>query len=404
MSEFVYKAITASGQTVEGAMEGKDEKSVVQSLQQMGYIPLRIATQEAKGVGFSFSSFFPQRVGVKNLLIFTQELSTLVGSGLPIDRSLNILASMTENVKLQEIVRDVLKKIQEGSSLGDALESYPKIFSKLYVNMVKAGESGGFLEVILVRLAKYLESSKEIRDSVVSAMIYPAILVVASSAIVAFLVTFLIPRFTNMFSDMGQALPLPTQIVMLASKGVTSYWYFVIGTGVFLYFGLKAYQQNEERKLRWDTMKLKMVLLGDLLMKVEIARFARTLGTLLQSGVPILTALNLVKGISQNLAISRSIAVLHDRLREGKGIAKSLEENKIFPMLAIHMIGVGEETGKLDEMLNRVAQTYEENVQTAVKRVVSILEPLIILVMGVVVGFIFIAMLFPIISMIDIAM
>jgi len=402
MGEFVYKAITASGQTVEGSMEGKDERSIVQSLHQMGYIPLRVAVAEIKRSSGGLSAFLPQRLGLQNLLVFTQELATLVSAGLPIDRSLKILVSMTENRKLQDVIRDVLRKIEGGTSLGDALESHPKTFPKLYVNMVKAGETGGFLDAILTRIVKYLQSSKELRDSVVSAMIYPLILTVVSGLSIAILVTYVIPRFAGMFSDMGQAMPLPTQIVLTFSQVVQDYWYIIGGAVALAYVGLKAYIQVPARKLQWDTFKLGVVMVGDLIKKIEIARFARTMGTLLQSGVPILTALNLVKEISQNMAIGQTIAHVHDRLREGKGVAKALEEKGVFPPLAVHMIAVGEETGKLDEMLNKIAETFEGNVQTTVKRFVSLLEPLIILLMGAVIGFIVISMLLAIFGMTDI--
>jgi general secretion pathway protein F len=398
MAEFLYKAATLTGQTVEGSMDGKDEATVVQSLHQLGYIPIRITSTQEKGPGLRFSSFLPQGVGVKNLLIFTQELSTLVSAGLPIDRSLDILGSLTENGRLREAVKDVLKRIEGGDSLAEALGQYPRIFSKLYLNMVKAGESGGFLEAILSRLAQYLQSTKEIKEYLISVMIYPLILTIVSGISITILVTFVIPRFARIFSDMGQTIPLPTQIMLSTSQIVRGYWWIGVGGVALIYLGFNMYTKNEERRLGWDRFKLRWIAVGDLIKKVEVARFARTLGTLLQSGVSILPALNLVREISQNQAISRAIGHIHDRLREGKGISKSLEETDIFPPLAVHMIGVGEETGKLDEMLIKVAETYEENVQSAMKRFVSLLEPLIILIMGGVVGFIVISMLLAIFS------
>jgi len=398
MPGYLYKAMTVSGQTVEGSMDGNDEAAVVQNLHQLGYIPIRITTTREEEHGFSFSSILPQRVGVKNLLVFTQELSTLVSAGLPIDRSLEILGTLTENRRLREAVNDVLKRIEGGNSLAEALGQYPRIFPRLYINMVKAGESGGFLEAILSRLAQYLQSTKEIKEYLISVMIYPVILTIASGMSVIILITFVIPRFAKIFFDMGQAIPLPTQIMLSTSQIVRGYWWVGVGMGASAYFGLKAYTKDEERKLRWDRFKLRWIAVGDLIKKVEVARFARTLGTLLQSGVSILPALNLVKEISQNQAISRAIAHIHDRLREGKGVSKTLEETDVFPPLAVHMIGVGEETGRLDEMLIKVAESYEENVQTALKRFVSLLEPLIILIMGGIVGFIVISMLLAIFS------
>jgi len=398
MPEYLYKATTLSGQTVEGSMEGINEEMIVKSLHQLGYIPIRIATTQEKGSGGRSFSFLPKRVGVKSLMIFTQELSTLVSAGLSIDRSLELLGGLTESERLSEVVKDVLKRVQGGSSLAEALGGHPRIFSKLYVNMVRAGESGGFLETILSRLAQYLESSKEIKDQIVSVMIYPLILMMVSGASITVLVTFVIPRFATVFSDMGQAIPLPTQIILTVSQSVRDYWWAGVGMMALMYFGLKFYTRDEERRWQWDRFKLRWVVIGDLIKKTEVARFARTLGTLLQSGVSILPAFNLVREISQNQAISRSISHVHDRLREGKGISKSLEETGVFPPLAVHMIGVGEETGRLDAMLIKVAESYEENVRTAVKRFVSLLEPMILLIMGGVVGFIVLSILLAITS------
>jgi general secretion pathway protein F len=398
MPEFLYKATTLGGETVEGLMDGKDEESIIQGLHRLGYIPIRITSTQERKPSLRLSSFLPQRVGVKNLLIFTQELSTLISAGLPLDRSLGILGTLTENERLSEAVKDVLKRIEGGNSLAEALGNHPRIFPKLYVNMVKAGESGGFLEVILSRLAQYLQSTKEIRDYLISVMIYPLILMVVSGVSIVILMTFVIPRFARIFSDMGQAIPLSTQIMLSISYSIKSYWWIGLGIILMIYLGLRIYNQDEERRLRWDKFKLRWVAIGDLIKKVEVARFSRTLGTLIQSGVSILPALNLVKEISQNRVISRSIAYVHDRLREGKAISKSLEEAGVFPPLAVHLISVGEETGKLDAMLIKVAESYEENVRNTIKRFVSLLEPLIILVMGAVVGFIVISMLLAIFS------
>ncbi len=403
MAEYLYKATTLSGQTVEGAMDGRDEEAIIQGLHQLGYIPIRIVSHEEKGTGVQLPSFLRRRVGVKSLFTFTQELSSLTSAGLPLDRSLSILGTLTENDTLREAVKDVLKKVEGGNSLAEALSNHPRIFPKLYINMVKAGESGGFLETILYRLAQYLESTKAIKDQIISVLIYPLILALVSGISISILVTFVIPRFAKIFSDMGQAIPLPTQIVLLFSQFVRGYWWVVLGMIALIYYGLKMYKKDEERKWKWDRYKLRWAAVGDLITKVEVARFARTLGTLLQSGISILPAFNLVKEISQNEAISRAIANVHDRLREGKGMSKSLEETGVFPPLAVHMIGVGEETGRLDEMLVKVAETYEENVRTTVKRVVSLIEPLILLVMGAIVGFIVLSILLAISSITEVS-
>ncbi|MBM4277262.1 MAG: type II secretion system F family protein [Deltaproteobacteria bacterium] len=398
MTEFLYKATTLSGQTVEGSMDGRDEAAVVQSLHHMGYIPIRIGPVEAKERSFQLSSLILHRIGIRDLLVFTQEFSTLLSSGLPIDRSLRILGSLSENRKLRETVKDVLQRVEGGSSLAEALGFHSRVFPKLYVNMVRAGEAGGFLETIFSRLTRYLQSAKKVRETLVSVMIYPLILTFVSGVSIVILVTFVVPRFARIFSDMGQAIPIPTQIVLAISHFISDYWWIGLSFAFLIYFGLKVYTRHEERRFHWDRFKLRWIIIGDLIKKGEVARFARTLGTLLQSGVSILPALNLVKEISQNRAVSRAIGAIHDRLREGKGISKSLVETGVFPPLAVHMIGVGEETGRLDEMLVRVAEVYEENVQNALKRFVSLLEPAVILIMGGLVGFIVISMLLAIFS------
>ena len=289
-------------------MEGHDEKAVVRDLHQTGLYSGSPRPRPRKPQGVPAASLFlPQRVGMKNLLIFTQELSTLVSAGLPIDRSLQILGSVTENARLKEVVQDILTQIEGGNSLAEALGNHPRIFSKLYINMVKAGESGGFLEVILQRLAKYFQSSKEIRDHLISVLIYPIILTAVSGMAITIMVTFVVPRFAKIFADSGKAIPLPTQMILLFSQYFRDYWWAIPGAIALVYFWLKVYTQDEERRWRWDSFKLRVVAVGDLIKKVEVARFARTLGTLLQSGVPILPALGLTKEISQNLAISRSI-------------------------------------------------------------------------------------------------
>jgi type II secretion system protein F len=383
---------------VEGSMEGRDEMTVVQSLHRLGYIPIRIQSAEKRDSALTLSDLLPRRIGMKDLLVFTQELSTLIAAGLPIDRSLRILSALTENRRLREVVKDILKRVEGGNSLAEALSAHPGVFQKLYVNMVRAGEAGGFLETILSRLAGYLQNIKQIRDALISVMIYPLILTLVSGISIAILVTFVVPRFAKIFSDMGQAIPLPTQIVLSVSHFLRGYWWVGIGSILLIYLAFKAYTRDEERRFRWDAFKLRWFLVGELIRKIEVARFSRTLGTLLQSGVSILPALDLVREISQNRMISRAIGYVHDRLREGKGISKSLEETAAFPPLAVHMVGVGEETGRLDEMLLRIAEVFEENIQNGMKRLISLLEPMVILIMGGLVGFIVISMLLAIFS------
>jgi type II secretion system protein F len=402
MVEYAYKASDFSGKIFEGAMEGRDEKAVVESLQKMGYIPIRIkAIEERKGLSGAALAVYFERITVKDLLVFTQEMSTLLDAGLPLDRSLQILTELAEKEKFREIVRDILKKIESGRSFSEALSAHPAVFPKLYINMTRAGEAGGILNTILSRLGRYLQSSKEMKDYLISVMIYPLVLTFVSALSIIILLTFVIPRFAKIFSDMGQAIPLPTQIMLAVSKGVREYWWVGLGGVAVLWLGVKAYLRTEEGRESWDRFTLKLVLVGTIVRQVEVARFARTLGTLIQSGVPILQAMQIVRETVGNVIMARSIGEVQTGIKQGGGISRILQESKIFPPLAVHMIAVGEETGRLDEMLIKVAENYEVALQNSLKRFINLLEPLIILFMGGVVGFIVVSMLMAIFSVND---
>jgi len=396
--EFSYKATDRSGKIFEGAMEGRDEKAVVESLQKLGYIPIRVLVTQATGMMKPRIRSYFERITLKDLMVFTQELATLLEAGLPLDRSLQILSELTEKEKFREVVRDLLRRIEAGSSFSEALSSYPGIFPRLYINMVKAGEVGGVLNLILARLTKYLQTSKETREYLVSVLIYPALLTLVSGASIVILLTFVIPRFAKIFADMGGTIPLPTQILLSVSQFIKDYWWALAGGLGAIGFGIRSYTKQGEGKVQWDQLKLRLSIVGDLVKQREIARFARTLGTLIQSGVPILQALQIVRETVNNEIISRSIGEVHTVVKQGGGISKTLQNQGIFPPLAVHMITVGEETGKLDEMLIRVAETYEASLQNALKRFISLLEPMLILFMGLVIGFIVISMLLAIFS------
>jgi type II secretory pathway component PulF len=293
--EFTYKATDVAGKIFEGAMEGRDERSIAEGLQKLGYIPIRISAKQEKGeIKFSLGSYF-ERITLKDLMLFTQELSTLLEAGLPLDRSLQILTELTEKRRFRDIVRDLLKQIEAGRSFSEALASYPAVFPKLYVNMTKAGEVGGILNLILVRLGKYLQTSKETKDYIISILIYPSLLAFASGLSIVILLTFVIPRFAKIFADMGQAIPLPTQILLTVSAFVKGYWWVLVGAVLVLWFGIRSYIREGEGKVRWDQFKLELAIIGNLVRQSEVAQFSRTLGTLIQSGVPILQALQIVK-------------------------------------------------------------------------------------------------------------
>lgn len=400
MPVFAYKATDSLGKVVEGSLEAAEERGVVEKLQDSGLIPIRIhapVQPQAASFNISLDSLFG-RITSGDVLVFTQELSTLVSAGLPLDRSLRIMVELTENRKFKEMIENVLKAVEGGNSLAEALAKHPKIFSRLYTNMIRAGEAGGVIELILKRLGEYLESMRETRDFVISALIYPIILTVTGACLITFMLVWVIPKFALIFEDMGQALPLPTKILMAISNGVVSYWWLILGALIAAGVAWKRFLNTEEGKSKWDRTKFRFGPTRRFIQRSEVARFSRTLGTLIRSGVPILEALNIVKETMGNLVFAEAISGVRKKMKEGESVARPLQESSVFPALSIHMITVGEETGQLDEMLLKVADTYEKEVKNNVKRMIALLEPALILVMGVLVGFVVLSMLLAVFS------
>jgi general secretion pathway protein F len=397
MPVFVYKAADRRGKTIDGVMEATDQRAVVEQLHREEYYPIRVAPQsESRGW---VPSLGRGRVRGRDLLAFTQQLATLFEAGLPLDRTLAILEGLANTPRLKAVAGDLLKSVQGGSSLADAMaKHHPRPFSRLYVNMVRAGEKGGVLEVALRRLADLLEANQEFREAIVSALIYPALLTSVGGAAVVFLLTFVIPRFAQIFSDLGQAIPLPTQILLAVSGTVQAYWWALLLAAVILALSARIALETPQGRLAWDRTALRLPLIGEISLKLEVSRFARTLGTLLKSGVPVLSSLAVVREMIGNTILARAIERLSDGVKRGAGLAAPMGESGLFPPLAVHMVRVGEETGRLEEMLLKVALTFETEVRTAVKRLVALLEPGIILAMGLVVGFIVVAMLMAIFS------
>ncbi|OPX41370.1 MAG: type II secretion system protein GspF [Desulfobacteraceae bacterium 4484_190.3] len=404
MPTYSYKATDSAGKIVKGTLEAEQERGVVASLHDMGYIPIKISLAGRDRSRFDLDlskniiSIF-KRISTKDVVSFTQDLSALLEAGLQVDRALSTLIDVAEKEKFKEVIKDVLKTVQEGSYLSDALAKHPRVFSTFYVNMVRAGEAGGVLEAVLGRLGDFLESSQDLRDYIKSAMVYPVFLVSVGGISIIILLTFVIPKFSIIFSDMGQSIPLSTRFLIGFSEILRTYWLVILGGFGAVYFFLRRYIRTPAGRLRLDQYKMNFPVGGELIKKIEVSRFARTLGTLTKSGVPILQALNLVNEIIGNRAIARSMGKIYERVKEGEMLTKPLGEAGIFPTLAIQMITVGEETGRLDEMLLRVAETYEKMVRNMVKRFISLLEPVMILGMGLVVGFIVISMLMAIFSM-----
>lgn len=403
MPVFSYKATDRSGRTIDGAMEAASRQAVVERLHKEDYYPLSVETAEARPGWKRLAPELPfQRVAPKELLAFTRELATLVDAGLPLDRALQVLGELTGNPRLDRIIQDLTRSVRGGSSLAEALaRHHPRPFSRLYINMVRAGEKGGVLELALGRLTAFLEVAQELREAIVSALIYPALLTVVGAGAVVFLLTFVLPRFAVIFADLGQALPLPTRILLAVSDGLQAYWWGLLLLGLAVIVGWRAATGTETGRLGWDRWLLGLPLLGGLLLRVEVARFARTLGTLLHAGVPLLQALGVVKEVASNRVVVEALERLHDGIKRGGGVAAPLAASRVFPPLAVHMLRVGEETGRLEEMLGKVADVYEAEVRTAVKRLIAVLEPAIILALGLVVLFIVVAILLAIFSIND---
>ncbi len=401
-------------------MDARDQTLVAQALQQRELFPVKIeAYVPRKGLSVELSlKQITARIRQRDVLAATHQLATLLEAGVPLDKALAITIDTTERDKFRRVLENVRKSVQGGNSFADALGKYPKVFSKLYVNMVRAGERGGVLESVLKRLVQFLESSQQMREHIINSMIYPLLLVFVGGAAVAVLLMFVIPKFAQIFEDMGQALPLPTQILMGLSEAFGSYWWAMLAVLVAAILSAKQALKNERNALSFDQFKLKMPLLGSLLQKIEVARFARTLGTLVRNGVPIIQALKIVKDVITNRVMSEAMSRaaisanggskkgrdIISSITKGKGISRPLADSGVFPPLAVSMVTIGEESGQLEDMLEKVADIYEVDVRNTIKRLISLLEPMMILVMGIVVGFIVISMLMAVFSINDIAM
>jgi general secretion pathway protein F len=402
---FAYRAADRRGQSVDGVMEAPDERTVADRLQRDAYFPITIVPQGGRGriLGFAWPDLGFGRVSRRDILAFTQQLATLLEAGMPLDRALAIQVELAANARVRSILGDVLHSVRSGSSLADALaKHHPRPFPRLYVNMVRAGEKGGALETTLRRLAEFLEESQEFRDAMVSAAIYPALLAGVGTAAVIFLLTFVVPRFAAIFSDLDATLPLPTFVLLRVSEVSQRHGWLLGIVGLALLVGARVVLSTAAGRLRADRLLLGLPIVGQLIVKVEVARFSRILGTLLRSGVAMVSALGMVMELLVNRALARAVEGLGDGVRRGAGLAQPMADTGVFPRLAIHMVRVGEETGRLEEMLLRVAGAYEADSRKLVKRLIALAEPCVILVMGLVVGFIVVAMLMAILSVTDI--
>jgi len=399
MPSFRFKAVAPNGEVLQGLMDAASTDDVVAKLHEQGNLPLEaMPADQAQGVGLA-QLFRSTGVSQADVAVFTQQLATLVGAGLPLDRSLLVLAELAETPRLKRLVDRVRDEVRSGVSLSEALERQHGVFSRLYVNMVRAGELGGTLDHTLTRLSQYLERNQELKSSVVSALIYPCILLVLAGGALVFLLVFVIPNFMPLFEQLGGELPILTQIVLAFANAVRYGWaaFILVAVGVALFFQRQF--ANPVTRLIWDTRLLNLKWIGDLLTKIDTARFARTAGTLLKNGVPLLSAMSISKNVLGNSALSEQVETATKDVKTGGGLAHALAAGKRFPRMALQMIAVGEETGQLDEMLLRAADTYDREVRTTIDRLMAAFVPMMTILLAGFIAVIVISMVSAILSL-----
>jgi len=405
MPLYRYKAVNSAGDVAAGELDAANESEIVERLRDQGLMPMHVfAAGGERSLATPKSTrrrswFAPRRVTRDNVLGITRELATLLGAGLPLDRALEILIGLAPSPPVAILLQTLRDSVRGGKSLSQALDMHREVFSRFYVNIVRAGEAGGALGVVLNRLAETMERNKDLRESVLSALIYPTILVFVAVASIMVLLIFVVPTFQQTFAQAGKALPLPTQIVIVVGTGLRAYWWALLTFVVAAVWLFRRRLRRPEVRLRWDRRLLSWPLLGDLLAKVEVARFARTLATLLANGVTLLSGLSIVKETMTNTVLANALDGVVSRLREGKGFGRPLSETGIYPRLATQMILVGEESGRLEEMLARVADVYDREVATSIKRFLAVLEPVLILTLAVMVLGIVLSILMGIVGM-----
>jgi len=402
--EFSYKVINNKGETEEGVRDAMSEQALWNSLQTEGFMPISITRGGAnKFLGISLGNN-KNKLTAKYVSLFTDEMTTLLESGLPLDKSLIILMDLNEdNEVFRNLVSQILEKVKGGTSFADALASQTGVFSKFYLNMIRAGEAGGNLGSVLARLSDYMQRSKDLKDTVSTALIYPTILLVMSIASLSVMLTFVVPQFSEMFADAGKELPVPTQIVVALSDFLQSYWWLLAGMITMAYLYMKQQLADSVTKKQWDGRFLKFPLAGEIIQNKETANISRTLGTLLGNGVSILDALSIVKETVGNLVLAEVIDDAITDLTQGKNMSNALLKSELFPKMAMQMIKVGEETGKLEEMLLKMAEIYDKQLKTTIHRMLALLEPLLIVVLGLMVAGIIASILLAILSVNDLA-
>jgi type IV pilus assembly protein PilC len=396
MPKFNYVVKDRSGQTVKGDVEAADKSQALNMLRKKEFLILKL--EKARGGAMQLSFNLGGGVKVKNeeLSVFTRQLATIVEAGIPVVNGLDILAEQTDNPGFNDVIRDVKESVNTGLSLSDALGKHPRVFPVLLVSMVRAGESSGMLDVVLDRVSGYMEKANALEKKVKSAMIYPAVIVLMATVITLVMILKVIPVFKDIFAGFGAELPAATEFLINLSDFLRSYFLVFLGGVAAVVMAVKWYLGTPGGKLRFDRMKLNLPIVGEIFQKVAVSRFTRTLGTLLNSGVPILNALEIVSETSGNKALEKSVNEVRKQVKEGESISPPMERSGIFPPMVIRMISVGEKSGELEKMLTKIANFYDEQVDTAVSGLTSLLEPLIIAFLGIVIGGIVFCMFLPI--------
>jgi general secretion pathway protein F len=398
---FHYRAVAADGKLRTGVITAESGKTVTRELIRQGLTPVYVGLEDKKSVALKLPSF---RSGRRDVLFFTQELSTLLNSGVPLDRALSITSELTTRLQFRTIVLDILRSIKSGKSLADALALHPAYFSELFINMVRAGEASGSLGQIFERLSEFERSRDELHSYIVSSMIYPALLALVGAGSVFVILNFVVPRFASIFDDSHMKIPLPTLIMLQASKIVQDWWWLAALCLAGSITGFRIYIGTPKGRFWWDTNRMKIPILGDALQKAETSRFARAMSTLIGNSVPLVQSLHISAGILFNSRMANALKEVAQGVKRGEGISQPLSRTKMFPPLASHLLTVGEETGKLDLMFARMADIYEEETRASIKRFTAIFEPIVILVMGIIVGGLVLSMLVAITSINDVAL
>jgi len=395
MAVFVYQGRSANGMQ-NGEIEAPDRSAAVGELRRRAILVTKIAEKSAPRVTFKFGG----KVSDKEMAIFTRQFSTMIDAGLPLVQCLNILAEQSDSKTLRSVTSQVARNVEGGSTLADALRRHPRTFDDLFTNLVEVGEAGGILDVVLQRLSAYIEKAAALKRKVKAAMVYPSAIIGVAIMVVIFMLTFVIPTFAQMFKDLGADLPLPTKVVLWLSTFVRTYILLIIAAMVGCVLALRSYYRTEGGRATIDALMLKLPIFGTLIRKVAVARFTRTLGTLVQSGVPILDGLRITARTAGNKVVEKAVLQCRAAVTEGKTLAEPLRVSGVFPPMVTQMISVGEQTGALDAMLSKIADFYDDEVDTAVSTLTSLLEPIMIVFLGVVVGGLVVAMYLPIFKLV----